>query len=151
MPIPQTIEGREYTAFTECNGLTAKRTSICQAPGETVKVEFAQSGISTNIYGETLALAGLGTSDVINYTVPVGKVFTLKSAEFSGENKGVFSILINSVVEAKKRTWFVSFNGDFYFSDLILSAGDNIKLNVQNESNSIADFNGNIQGKLDDA
>lgn len=151
MAIPTTIEGREYTSFVECNGSTAKRVKVCQQAGETIKVEFDQAGQSINSYNEILSLAGLASANVVLYTVPVGNIFTLSRIDFSGENKATYKVDINGSIQAKKRTWYIDYNGEIIFNNINLVAGDIIKLIVENNSNSIANFNANIQGRLTNA
>jgi hypothetical protein len=151
MALPRTIEGKEQAKFVECNDNTAVRTTICQGDGESVKVEFDEAGIGINSYNELLSVAGLATGDLLLYTVPVGKTLKLQRIDFSGENKAVYKIDINGSIEAKKRTWYTSYNDYIIFNNLTLNAGDIVKLIVENKTNMTADFNGNLQGKLSDA
>lgn len=151
MTMPSSFRDRDQAKFVECNGETAVRTKICQEAGETIAVEFAQAGTLINSYNEILSLGGLSTANVVLYTVPIGKTLTLTRVDFSGENKATFKIDINGAIQSKKRTYYTSFNGSFEFSGLLLSAGDIIKLIVENNSNSVSDFNGNLQGRLADA
>lgn len=133
------------------SGLMALRVHPYQEPGDSLNVNFTEPGFYFEKYAEASAVAGLATVDVVSYTVPVGKELKLLRIDYSGENKSIMSVKINTITKAKKRTWFANFNGEFLFEKYILNAGDILTLTVQNESNSIADFNGNIQGILDDA
>jgi hypothetical protein len=151
MTLPRTIEGREQAKFVECNDNTAVRTTICQGDGESVKVEFDEAGFGINSYNELLSVAGLATGDLLLYTVPVGKTLKLQRIDFSGENKAVYKIDINGSIQAKKRTWYTSYNDYITFNNLTLNAGDIVKLIVENKTNMTADFNGNLQGQLSDA
>lgn len=151
MAIPCNIRDREHGKFVECNNEVAVRTKICQETGETIKVEFDTSGSLINTYNELLSVAGLATVDLVLYTVPVGKTLKLKRIDFSGDNKAIYKIDINGSVQAKKRTWYTKYNDEIIFNDLILNAGDIIKLIVENKTNMVADFNGNLQGVLDNA
>ena len=133
------------------NGNNALRVHPYQEPGDSWNVQFATSGIYFELYGESLALASLTTTDILSYTVPVGKVLTLQRIDFSSENKSIMEVKVNNITKAKKRTWFVSFDGSFVFENYKLVAGDIVKLTVENKTNSTANFNANIQGKIDDA
>lgn len=149
-PVP-TRHDREFFSYTKCeDGKIAKRVGICNT-GTPVEVVYDDGGVSINSYNEILSLGGLSTSNIVLYTVPVGKKIKLTRIDFSGENKAVYKIDINGSIEAKKRTWYTNYDGSIVFSELILVAGDIIKLIVENKTNSIADFNGNLQGKLLDA
>lgn len=146
-----TRHDREYFSYTECDSKIAKRVKICQEAGESFKVEFDEAGIGINSYNELLSVAGLATGDLLLYTVPVGKTLKLQRIDFSGENKAVYKIDINGSIQAKKRTWYTSYNDYITFNNLTLNAGDIVKLIVENKTNMTADFNGNLQGKLSDA
>jgi hypothetical protein len=143
---------REYFSYTDCEGKIAKRVHICQRPGETIKVEIEEeSGLYLVEYAEINSVAGLASVDIIDYTVPVGKELKLKTVEASGENKAVYSVKINDTIKSKKRSYFTEYNVDFDAFNLILNAGDNIKVTVDNTRNSVADFNANFIGVIQDA
>lgn len=98
-------------------------------------------------------VAGVST-DVLTYTVPVGKTFKLYTVEFSGSNTGVFETLINGSTEARKRTYFggnlfdqFAFNGTGQ-EGLLLVAGDIIKLTVIHSRPYVGDFEGRVLGML---
>ena len=118
---------------------------------ESVPVEFAQAGQTINIFNEANSVAEAATANIISYTVPTLKEFRLKRVEFSGANKAIYSIEINSAVQAKRRTYYTKLNTEAIFDDLILAAGDILDIIVQNGSTGAADFNANMQGNLRDA
>jgi hypothetical protein len=143
----------EYRKFRECpdaSGEVVIATQICQNTGETVKVEFAVSGVPFNTYGESLNVAGFGTSTIINYTVPAGKKMVLGSISASGENRAVYTVEVNNSTQAKKRSYFTEYNVFFDAFKIELIAGDNLKVIVENRTNSVADFNANFTATLDD-
>lgn len=149
-----TLQQLERAKFVECpvdGDKIAVRTKICLDDGESFPVYISTSGVPVIAYGEILALAGLATGDVVLYTVPVGKIFTLKRIDFSGENRGEFKMYIDASLSAKKRTYYTDYNGYMEFSDLEYGAGVQIKLEVTNQTNSVADFEGYIQGTIKDA
>ena len=150
MALSKNIVDREFAKFIDCNDATAVRTTICQESGESVFVNIPEVGNPINLYSEILSLASLATSNVILYTVPVSKKLKVKRIDFSGENRATFSVDVNGSIQSKKRLYFTRYNGEFIL-DLNLIAGDVIRLIVENNTNSVADFNGNLQGQLTDA
>lgn len=126
----------------------AYRVDITNQP---VSVSVLSIGDSLNVYNEALSVAGLATTTIVDYTVPVAKEVFVKNIEFSGENRAVFSIEINNVIQNKYRTYFTEYNGSVSFKDYKLVEGDNIKIIVENKTNSTADFNANMIAGIKDA
>ena len=52
--------------------------------------------------------------------------------------------------KSKQYTNYTKYSGRFDFSDFDLSAGDNLKLIIENKSNGTGNFNANFQGRLRD-
>tara|TARA_R110000851_G_scaffold85715_3_gene186249 strand:+ start:78 stop:536 length:459 start_codon:yes stop_codon:yes gene_type:complete len=152
MTQPRTIEGREFTKFVESDN-RPQHSMIEVVVGNTtpIEVDFNEIGETVNSYSEILSLAGLATSTVVLYTVATGKKLKLKRIDFSGGNRAIYSIDVNNSIEAKHRTYYTNYNGEIIFNDLLLVEGDVIKLIVENKTNMTADFNGNLQGRLQDA
>ena len=153
MAIPKTIEGREYTKFVDSprgHGFDSVEVIVANTPSNPVPVEFSEAGEYLNQYFESNSVAGLSTTNIIDYTVPVGKEFRLNRVDFDGGNVAIYKIDINSSTESKKRTYYTKFNGEFIYSKYTLNAGDNLKLIVENNTNMVADFNANMQGRLID-
>lgn len=154
MAQPKTIEGRQHTSFVESPSRpknSAREVVVGNVDPIAVDVIEGGAGETVNSYSEILSLAGLATATVVLYTVSAGKQLQLKRIDFSGENIAVYSIDINNSIEAKRRTYYTNFNGEIIFNDLLLVEGDVIKLIVENKTNMTADFNGNLQGRLQDA
>lgn len=154
MTQPRTIEGREFTKFVESeNRPQHSLVEVLVGNTSPIKVDIVEGGAgeTVNSYNEILSLAGLATATVVLYTVAAGKQLQLKRIDFSGENIAVYSIDVNNSIEAKRRTYYTNFNGEIIFNDLLLVEGDVIKLIVENKTNMTADFNGNLQGRLQDA
>jgi hypothetical protein len=135
----------------DSKGDSAFRVIVGNSEPIEVAVVEGGVGVTVNSYGEILSLAGLATATVVLYTVAIGKELQLRRVSFSGGNKAIYSIDINNSIEAKQRTYFTSYNGEIIFNDLLLVEGDVIKLVVENKTNMTADFNGNLQGRLQDA
>ena len=150
MALPKTIEDREYQAFKECNGNPAKRVSLCQEAGETIKVDIGLSGVGFHEYDEANSVAGSGTATILTYTVPVGKVLILRRIDFSGSNRGIYQVRKNTNTFSQKRTYYTKFDDYFEFVDQEFAAGDIVDLVVENRSTSIGDFNATLQGSLKD-
>lgn len=151
MTIPKTICDREHEKFEECptgSGQPAVRTKICQDTGETIKVEFDEEGVVTCIYNEVSSVPTATLSDVVSYTVPVGKTFKLKEISFSGDSIAEYTIEVDSTIEDKKRSWWTNWDGVFLFYNKLFIAGTVIKLRVDHCSSTSGEFNGRIIGNL---
>lgn len=156
MAIPGNIRDRDHRSFvqspTRGDGQTAREVLVGNGSGQPIPVyDVGIAGKMINTYNEILALAGGATSEIVLYTVPVDMKLYLRRVTFSGENKAIYKVDLNGDVQAKKRTWYTHYNDDIIFEDVELLAGDVIKLIVTNGSNSVSDFNGNLQGVLTDA
>lgn len=117
----------------------------------TTPIDVLISPANTNVYNESLSVAGLGTVTILTYTVAANRQFKLQGIAFSGGNKAVYSVELNGSIIAKQITYYTKFNGDFIFYNYELVAGDIIKLIVENKTNTVADFNANLIGRLDSA
>lgn len=148
MTISKNICDREYDKFSECNNRTVVETHLCQEAGETVKVEFAQSGVVTNLFNQITNVASGSPTNIISYTVPVGRTFKIDNIQASGNNRAKYTVEINSVDESIKRTYQPIFNVDFSFYGLELVAGDIVNLIVEHNRTAINEFDGRIIGRL---
>jgi len=154
MAINCSTKDLENKKFRECPTDSVEvvvATKICQDDDETIKVEFATSGSPLNEYDEANSVAGLATETILDYTVPALKKVTLGTVSASGENRAVYKVEINSTTKAKKRSYFTEYNVEFPEFKTKLVAGDNVKIIVENKTNSIADFNASFTGTIDDA
>jgi len=146
--VRKNIRDREHEKFREASGdLTKVAVSIEQSISEPVPVSFTELGEPLNVYDEAPSVAGLATETIIDYTVPALKGLDVKHIHISGENKSVFTIEINSVIVYKHRIWFTKFS-DNIETTIRLQSGDNLKVIVENKSNSISDFNSTITGNI---
>jgi hypothetical protein len=97
-------------------------------------------------YGEVTSVSSGVTTNVINYTVPIGGIYTLQRVLFSGENTGKYQLIINSSVVATSRTYFGgSLDGIINLSGAtnegyIVNGGDVIQLTVLHNRPYTADF-----------
>jgi hypothetical protein len=152
MAINCSAPDREYRKFVE-SPTRPDQTAIETVVSNIVKVQIEEGADDSfiNIYDEANSVAGLATATIINYTIPVGKELKLKSIEASGENRAVYIVEKNGSIQGKKRSYFTEYNVTFEQFNLLFDAGDVLEIIVENESNSLADFNANFIGVLQDA
>lgn len=114
-------------------------------------IEVASTTLpSTVYYNEVLNVAANSSVTIIQVTVPMLTKLLLSSMFCSGDNIGVYEILVNDVVLFKLRTYFTDYNGSILNINLELEEADVLKVNVFNFRNSTADFNASIIGVLKD-
>lgn len=89
-------------------------------------------------------------TEILLYTVPVGKSLSLSEVEGSGENRGTYTLYLNGVPLARQRTWWGKFNMHMPFSGYKALANDEISLTILHTSDSDAPFDGRIIGALQD-
>lgn len=105
-------------------------------------------------YDEITAVAKSVLTTISTYTVPVGKSFFLESVDFGGTNIAEYTLLIDNVLEAKKRTWWTGdLKDSFDFrcginKGLGVDAGKEIKIKVIHERDSLGSFESRILGVL---
>lgn len=93
---------------------------------------------------EEVNSVGLGDITILSLTAS-GNDLKLLLLEFSGDNLGHFRVVKNNVdVIAKKRNWWADFNGTIDLKSMVLSDGDNVKIIVENKTNSAAAFNATL-------
>lgn len=104
------------------------------------------------VFDENDAIAAQAENiEIVSYTVPVGKVFRLKLAEISGDNRSEITVLSNSTKIGFKRLDDTQWNEPFEYFNLEFSAGTVIKITINNCSGHVGDFKGRILGGLIDA
>lgn len=157
MAIPCGINTLNQQSYVECpdsSGLPARRVKICN-PEDISSSTFLPDNVDPlNEYGEVTSVAIASETDVLSYTVPVGKLVSISYIEVSGDNIGTYRVKLNNVTTAKKRTSVGGApNEVFPFDRYELSAGDVIKITVENCSfDSLAgDFEARINGIIGDA
>lgn len=143
-------QDRDYRAYKECGDQIVRAVGICQEDGDAIKVDIGSRGITKNIYDDATVLESVETL-VATYTVPLDKKFDLAKVSSSGDNIARMTVKVNDDVVQKKRTWWTSFNADFDFQELILSAGDKVEVFAENIGTGTADFNATIIGGEYDA
>lgn len=159
MAIPAHYKDREYQSFEECpagSGKSARRSYVCNDETSPIPVAITDGAVSggvvTSTYDEALSVGAASETTVTTYTVPVGKKFKFDLVEASGDNISKFKVKIDSTIEAKKRSWWTSFNVDFDMKGLELAAGQVIELTAEhNNATMNSDYEARITGRLLDA
>lgn len=118
--------------------------NVVTATGPPVPITYvsqftAASSVPTSV------LTTIGT-----YTVPALKTGVLEKVDLTGSNIGKFSVLVNSVEKARRRTWYSNFNEVVDFTDgdgngLALSGGDIVTVTVIHSQPYVGDFESRIQ------
>ncbi len=101
-----------------------------------------------NVFAEVSSIAAALETTVLTYTVPVGKTLNLDRIDGSGENVARYDIYIDSVREARKRSWWTAFNVCFEFHKIELVAGQVLEMKVLHNSSAVGDFEGRLVGLL---
>jgi hypothetical protein len=99
-------------------------------------------------YGEVLALAAASTSNIVSYTVPVGKVFYIESFTGSGENLADYEMTLDGVTIDKTRTYYTDLAFTLPQGYKKCTAGQVIVLKVTNFQPTSSNFEGKIIGVL---
>lgn len=135
-----TLRDRENKKFvqspTRLNGSAVETIVSNQAP---VPVTF-NSGVTKIDYNEVNAV-GLDTVTIIDKTIGAGLEVMASRVSFSGENRSIATIQINNEDIAKLRIYYANYNSAIDLNSFKLVSGDNIKIIVENKTNSNALFN----------
>lgn len=105
-----------------------------------------------NNFAEITSVASGVLSTILTYTVPTGKSFYLNRVEVSGTNIGEYSVQFNSIVNAKKRTYFSNLNEMFDFTmggntdGFQLVGGTIITITTIHNRPSLGVFDARLQG-----
>jgi len=115
-----------------------------------VTVVNSSVGICRNIFNELSPIASNSPTNLVSYTVPVGKTAILDRIVVSGENIAKFEVYINSNKIDVTRTYFGSeLNGLFDYSTkntpYTLQQLDLVQVVVTHSRPDVARFEGRIQ------
>lgn len=113
-----------------------------------IPVDIVNSGDDVLEYNGVTSISAAVSTDVLSYTVPVGKTLSLRSIDFSGSNIAKFDIEIGGSIKATKRTWWTKFNGMVDFDEFNVSASTVIKVKVIHNSTAVGDFEATLRGQL---
>ena len=125
------------------SNFSAQEVFVGNTASNPVPVDFTSRGEPKYVYNE-VASTGLGDITIIDYTVLVGTGNDLTRINCSGENIGVYKLLINDVVIDKKRSYYTDYNVNFNLNTIQITQSDNVKIIVENRNSSPADFNATL-------
>lgn len=125
-------------------------TEVTNDASNPVPVEIVDGTIGTDfdLYNEVLAVAGASTAKIITYVVPVATTLKLKTVQVSGSNIAEYTVKIDGVVKAKKRSYFTDYDRKFELTGINVEAGETITVEVDNYRSSSADFNATLIGTV---
>lgn len=147
MTQPRTIEGRQFSSYIESAtrpNSSASEVFVGNTQENPIPVNPSKLGDPQIVFNEVNSV-GIETLTLLNITVQAGKVLCLTKLKCSGENIACFNLLINDSLKLKQRTFYTNFNLDLEFNELPLNEGDNIKVTVDNNTNSSASFNATLE------
>jgi hypothetical protein len=146
-PGKKTKNDRVFKSFVESpsrgENYTSQEVYVGNSYDNPVPVDAISRGESKAIYNEVNS-TGLQTLEIINLTVSASKGIDLKSVEFSGENRAVYTVTRNGSSLLKARTYLTWFDGSLGLNEIELSEGDNLKIIVENKTNEPAQFNATL-------
>jgi len=106
-----------------------------QIPLEIIDNPSLPSGFtSISEFDSVTSVANSTLTDIVTFTVPVGKKLILDRVEVSGDNIAKFQVDIDASVNAVKRSYWCNFNQDFEWDRFELAAGSVIKVQVEQTS-----------------
>jgi hypothetical protein len=160
------IEDRQYGSFQFDSALQAWRRlvkdhdsiallqKIVGGDIQPIPVYFLDIGLKINIYSEVSVVISSSETVILTYTVPPLKKLYLEQVDAGGDNIAEYKILIDSQVEAKKRTYFgSSLDIEAKFGEnngICLIAGTTIDVTVIHYRPNASDFDCRIVGVLRD-
>jgi hypothetical protein len=146
---------------TNVNILNDLELSISAASGDNIAIESSSgnelginadgsinanvvdSSVIENIFDEVTGVANGIPTEIISYTLSSDK--RLEAVFVSGTNTAVYELLIDSVVQAKRYTYFgSSLNAEFDMRSMGLSSGQTISVVVTHSRPDFGAFNSNI-------
>ena len=120
-------------------------------PETPVPVEIVNVGDVLNVYDTVTAVPSSTETTIVDYTIPVSKVFRLLFIEASGCNVSHYKAYLDVSEIASQRSYWSDFNVKMPFYDLELSAGDIVSMKVTHTRTSTGDYEARIIGILRDA
>lgn len=119
------------------------------SPLYTQQVTAGDIGEDVYEFNEDASVLQNDPTDLVSYTVPVGKVFYLDQISVSGEGYGKFTVSIaGSINKVKRTSWGDGFNADFKYNSFKVLAGETILVIIDNCGEDTAPFEGTIEGRL---
>lgn len=146
------LQSREYDKFREgSSGETKLAVTIEQSPDMPIPLAVNESpdlppGYKSVSAFSTANAVATGVETVVVSLVVADEYLLLESIEASGTNKARFSLYVNNVLIATRRTNYLSFSTEFKFISYKLMQTDKIELKVFHERPDVGDFEARIIG-----
>lgn len=122
---------------------SAQEVIVGNTSDDPIPVSFGSRGTAKVDFNE-VSSTGIESIEIINKTVAANVGIEIKQALCSGDNIAFFLVEINGEVKFKKRSYYTDFNADIDTGSIVLSEGDNIKIIVENKTNTSASFNATL-------
>jgi len=109
------------------------------------------SDISRNFFGSVTGVPANIETQIVQYTVPLGKRAVVVRAEYSGEQIALYKVYIDNIQQAARRTHHgIGLTGQFDFTDAISSGmiappGSTVKIAVIHNRPGLGQFDARIQ------
>jgi hypothetical protein len=134
---------KSYVDSPNRENFTAQEVIVGNTSDNPIPVSFSSRGTAKVDFNE-VSSAGIESIEIINKTVAANVGIEIKQALCSGDNIAFFLVEINGEVKFKKRSYYTDFNADIDTGSIVLSEGDNIKIIVENKTNTSASFNATL-------
>ena len=102
-----------------------------------------------NVFNQLSGVPVASEQTIVSYTVGAGTELILSRVDVGGENKGTYTVEIDGVVEALKRTYYTKYDTEFLFNRLIVQAGSTIDIKVIHNGDGSSDHEARIAGVLE--
>lgn len=129
----------DKASFTDDpNGLVARRVLISN---ESNNPAYSLNISNFHKYNEATGVISSSTSSILSHVVS-GEFF-LNNILVSGDSLGLYEVLLDGQVIAKKRTAYTEYNTIFNFTGLKITG--TIQIRVTNSSKKTSDYNATIE------
>ena len=153
MAIDQNINTLEKQKFREADiaGQVKVAASIEQDPGNPIPVSSYQtpelpSGYQAVLYYDSISAIASGVLTTLSSKTISDDSLMIDKISVGGSNKAEYSVLINSSIVGKKRTYYTSLNTTFDLGGYVANTGDTIEVKVIHDRPDAGDFECNITG-----
>ncbi len=119
-------------------------------PDGSINVNFIGNSNYNPVYTfSEVATVAMGVeTNIVSYTVPVGKTALLTLSEMSGTNVSTYNLYVGAILVSKKRSHFASLTADMNFPNgYVLNSGDVVTLKVIHNRPDTGDYEANLQIK----
>lgn len=141
MPLPCTIDDREYQKFIDCNGQVAVRVVLCDDL-------TGGAGSGTAFFLETSGTSTPGIpQNLFTFIVPANTRRDLKKFNLSSFGRGFFEIKIDGSLIGSGRVGASNLNAEFIFDPIRpIAAGETLTVDYTAIGNPAQDFEAYLSG-----